>query len=90
MAPLPATDWLQVVRHAPLVSIDLILLDPPYDFPQYDKMLAAAQACIKPSGWVYLEAGKAWTETELLALGWTLKRHLKAGAVHAHLLQRAA
>ena len=28
VAPLPATDWLQVVRHAPLVSIDLILLDP--------------------------------------------------------------
>jgi hypothetical protein len=53
-------------------------------------MLAAAQACIKPSGWVYLEAGKAWAEAELLALGWTLKRHLKAGAVHAHLLQRAA
>lgn len=26
-APLPAADWLQVVRHAPLVSIDLILLD---------------------------------------------------------------
>ena len=27
-ARLPAADWLQVVRHAPLVSIDLILLDP--------------------------------------------------------------
>lgn len=26
-APLPAAAWLQVVRHAPLVSIDLILLD---------------------------------------------------------------
>lgn len=26
-APLPAADWLQVVRNAPLVSIDLILED---------------------------------------------------------------
>jgi len=25
-----------------------------------------------------------------LAMGWLLTRHLKAGAVHAHLLQRAA
>ena len=83
-------DGLALLRQSVPNSLDLILLDPPYDFPQYDKMLAAAQACIKPSGWVYLEAGKAWAEAELLALGWTLKRHLKAGAVHAHLLQRAA
>ena len=27
-APLPRAEWLQVVRSAPLVSIDLILLDP--------------------------------------------------------------
>jgi len=83
-------DGLALLRQMVPNSLDLILLDPPYDFPQYDKMLAAAQACSKPSGWVYLEAGKAWTENDLLALGWTLQRHLKAGAVHAHLLQRAA
>jgi hypothetical protein len=39
---------------------------------------------------VYLESGKAWLAEDLLTQGWVLARHLKAGAVHAHLLQRAA
>jgi hypothetical protein len=37
---------------------------------------------------VYLEAPRAWDETQLASLGLTLHRHLKAGAVHAHLLKR--
>ena len=40
-------------------------------------------------GWVYLEAPRAWTEDELAPLGLRLHRHLKAGAVHAHLLRAA-
>ena len=35
------------------------------------------------------EAPKAWTDAMLNPLGWTLHRHLKAGAVHAHLLRVA-
>jgi len=41
-------------------------------------------------GWVYLEAPVAWTAEALAALGLQCERHLKAGAVHAHLLQRTA
>ena len=83
-------DGLALLRQQAPQSLDLVFLDPPYDFPQYDQMLAASHACIKDSGHVYLEAGKAWSEADLAALGWRLKKHLKAGAVHAHLLQTAA
>ena len=83
-------DGLALLRQQAPGSLDLVFLDPPYDFPQYDRMLAAAKACIKDSGHVYLEAGKAWSEVDLAALGWRLQKHLKAGAVHAHLLQTAA
>ncbi len=41
-----------------------------------------------PDGFIYLEAPSAWTHAELNPLGLVLHRHLKAGAVHAHLLRR--
>jgi hypothetical protein len=40
-------------------------------------------------GLVYLEAPLAWSAEKLAPLGIALHRHLKAGAVHAHLLSRA-
>jgi 16S rRNA (guanine(966)-N(2))-methyltransferase RsmD len=83
-------DGLALMRHSAPNSLDLVFLDPPYDFPQYDKLLEAARACIKDKGFVYLEAGKLWPAEHLQGLGWQLAKHLKAGAVHAHLLQRAA
>jgi 16S rRNA G966 N2-methylase RsmD len=80
-------DGLALLRQSAPNSLDLVLLDPPYDFPQYDKMLEAARSCIKPTGQVYLEAPVAWGAEALGALGWSLHRHLKAGAVHAHVLR---
>ncbi len=71
-------------------SCDLVMLDPPFDAGLYDKALAAAAPTLRPAGWLYLEAPTAWTEAALAPLGLTLHRHLKAGAVHAHLLQRTA
>jgi hypothetical protein len=41
-------------------------------------------------GWIYLEAPVAWPAEALGALGLHSERHLKAGAVHAHLLQRVS
>ena len=48
--------------------------------------LAAAKA-MAADGWVYLEAPQAWSDEALRALGLQTHRYLKAGAVHAHLLQ---
>jgi 16S rRNA (guanine(966)-N(2))-methyltransferase RsmD len=83
-------DGLSLLRQQAPNSLELVFLDPPYDFPHYDSALQMALSCLKSSGFVYLESAKAWPADNLLAAGWTLHRHLKAGAVHAHLLQPAA
>lgn len=71
-------------------SQDLVLLDPPFEANLYDKALAAAATALKPDGWLYLEASSAWSDEALAAHGLARERYLKAGAVHAHLLRRAA
>ncbi|HSV33899.1 MAG TPA: 16S rRNA (guanine(966)-N(2))-methyltransferase RsmD [Ramlibacter sp.] len=71
-------------------SLDAVFLDPPFDAGLYEKVLRGACAAIKPDGFVYLEAPTAWTDEQLAAHGLAVVRHLKAGAVHAHLLQRTA
>jgi 16S rRNA (guanine(966)-N(2))-methyltransferase RsmD len=81
---------LSVLQRLAPASCDLVLLDPPFDAGLYDKALVAAAPALRPAGWLYLEAPTAWTEAALAPLGLTLHRHLKAGAVHAHRLQRGA
>ncbi|MDB5860927.1 MAG: methyltransferase-like protein [Ramlibacter sp.] len=71
-------------------SVDLVFLDPPFDAQLFDKALAAAVPALAPEGQVYLEAPAAWDQAALAAHGLALVRHLKAGAVHSHLLRRAA
>jgi 16S rRNA G966 N2-methylase RsmD len=69
--------------------VDLVFLDPPFDANLFDAALPAAAQAVAPGGYVYLEAPRAWSEEELGAFGLVVYRHLKAGAVHAHLLRRA-
>ena len=69
-------------------SVDLVFLDPPFDAALFDKALAAALPAVDAQGWIYLEAPEAWEEARLASLGLTVVRHLRAGAVHAHLLRR--
>ena len=68
-------------------SLHAVFLDPPFDATQlYAPALRAAARALRSDGVIYLESARRWTEEELAALGLTLHRHLKAGAVHAHLL----
>ncbi|HEY0883811.1 MAG TPA: 16S rRNA (guanine(966)-N(2))-methyltransferase RsmD [Ramlibacter sp.] len=71
-------------------SMDLVFLDPPFDAGIFDKALAAAAALLAPGGLAYLEAPTAWEEAALAPHGFARLRYLRAGAVHAHLLQRTA
>jgi 16S rRNA G966 N2-methylase RsmD len=68
---------------------DLILLDPPFEADVFDKALAASVPALRDGGFLYLEAPHRWTDAALQAQGLRLERHLRAGAVHAHLLTRA-
>lgn len=67
-------------------SQHVIFLDPPFDADIYEAALQAAGRALAVGGFVYLEAPKAWSDAMLEPLGLQVHRHLKAGAVHAHLL----
>mgnify|MGYP002655076977 CR=1 FL=1 len=86
MAQLPAGLW------------DVVFLDPPFAQAQahdagqglFGQALSQAVRLLAPQGFVYLEAPHAWSAEALSHWGLELWRHGKAGAVHYHLLQRAA
>lgn len=69
-------------------SLDVVFLDPPFDSALFEPALQAAARAVALDGFVYLEAPVLWSDEQLKPLGLTLSRHLKAGAVHAHVLRR--
>lgn len=83
-------DGVAALKQAVPASLDLVLLDPPFDSDFFTPALQAAAQAVAADGFVYLEAPRAWNDEELAAWGLAVHRHLKAGAVHAHLLRRVA
>ena len=84
-------DGLAVLRQSAAGSWDAIFIDPPFtDAALFTPALQAAAQALAPQGLIYLEAPQRLDEAALQALGLQLQRHLKAGAVHAHLLAQAA
>lgn len=59
---------------------DLAFIDPPFASDGFERALAA----VRDANWVYLEAPREIAPPT----GWHTHRHLKAGAVHAHLFAR--
>ena len=82
-------DAVALLRQCAPASYDLVLLDPPFDSTLFEPALQAAASAVKPSGFVYLEAAHSWSDEALAPLGMVRHRHLRAGAVHAHLLRVA-
>lgn len=80
------TDALQWMGRAaatlPPVAFDLIFLDPPFEQDLFKAAWQRALPLLRPGGWLYLEAP---AQSGFQAQGLQLHRHLKAGAVHAHL-----
>jgi 16S rRNA (guanine966-N2)-methyltransferase len=74
-----------LARQAP-ASLDLVFLDPPFEAAIHEKALAAAAAALAEEGLIYLEAPTRWDDAKLAPYGLAPLRHLRAGAVHAHLL----
>ena len=82
-------DGVAALRHCAPGSVDLVFLDPPFDSVLLEPALRAALPALRERGLVYLEAPLAWNDEKLAPLGLALHRHLKAGAVHAHLLTKS-
>jgi 16S rRNA (guanine(966)-N(2))-methyltransferase RsmD len=87
MVTITQADALAWMKRAP-AQFDLVLLDPPFDAGLFEPALAAALNCCVPQGWIYLEAPAPFDAAPLAGLGLALYRHVRAGAVHAHLLRR--
>ena len=83
-------DGVSLLRRVNPGSLQLVFLDPPYESNQFETALKAAALAIGATGFIYLEAPKAWTDEELVDLGLKVHRFGKAGAVHFHLLQHLA
>jgi 16S rRNA (guanine(966)-N(2))-methyltransferase RsmD len=79
-------EGVAALRQLASASQNVIFLDPPFDGNLYEAALGAASRALAPQGAVYLEAPKCWTDAELAPFGLQVSRHLKAGAVHAHVL----
>ncbi len=90
MVSVQRGDAVTALGRVPAGSVDLVFLDPPFDGPWFEPALKAAAKAVPAGGWIYLEAPVAWTAEALGELGLQCERHLKAGAVHAPLLQRTA
>ena len=81
-------DAIMALQRLAPSSLDVVFLDPPFEGGYFEKALLAAARAVVPEGWVYLEAPVHWTDEAVQACGLQSVKYMKAGAVHAHLLQR--
>ncbi len=81
-------DGLNVLRQSN--GLQVVFLDPPFDSDAdfFQAIIEAAARAIADDGFIYVEAPRTWTDDELAPLGLRVHRTLKAGLVHAHLLQK--
>lgn len=90
MVQIRRADGVATLAAMAPASMDLVLLDPPFDAALFEPALGAAVRVVRPGGFIYLEAPLPWSEDMVAPWNLALVRHLKAGAVHAHLLRRSA
>ena len=83
-------DAMAVLAEMAGAGLDLVMLDPPFEAGLSGSALAAAVPALAPGGLLYLETPVAWTGEQAAQAGLELRRHLKAGAVHAHLFGRSS
>jgi 16S rRNA (guanine966-N2)-methyltransferase len=83
---LRKSDAFMALRSLPAASVDLIFVDPPFESQLHARAAAAAKHALKPEGLLYLEAPDEATIDAQLALGYTLYKRARAGAVSFALL----
>ncbi len=83
-------DGIAAMRGQAIGSLDVIFIDPPFDFGLYLEAIRAAAGILSAQGAIYLEAPEAWRDEQLEGSGLRIIKQGKAGAVHFHLLSRVA
>jgi 16S rRNA (guanine(966)-N(2))-methyltransferase RsmD len=83
-------DAVQWMARAPAAAFDLVFLDPPFDSALLAPALEAAVRIVADAGFIYAEAGAAIEAGDAAERGLTVWRSARAGAVHFHLLRKAA
>ena len=78
-------DALSWMPRSAAARFELVLLDPPFDSGLAATSALAAARLVAAGGYLYVEAPQPLAEP---LPGYTLRRSLKAGAVHAQLWQR--
>ncbi|MBW8723230.1 MAG: 16S rRNA (guanine(966)-N(2))-methyltransferase RsmD, partial [Polaromonas sp.] len=61
MCRIERGDGLSALKRVPAGSLQLVLLDPPFESTFFESALKAAAQAIGPTGVVYLEAPKPWS-----------------------------
>ncbi len=79
---------VSVLKQMATANLDMVFLDPPFDAKLHESALKAAAQAISPQGLIYLEAPDSWDDARLEPFGLVLRKRLRAGAVHAHLIAR--
>jgi 16S rRNA (guanine966-N2)-methyltransferase len=86
-------DGVGALKRIASKSIDLVLLDPPFNAFDVaagvaDAALSAASLAVTDEGFIYLESPKALSAEDAEVFGLQVHRYGKAGMVHYHLLQK--
>ncbi|MGH6623826.1 MAG: RsmD family RNA methyltransferase, partial [Burkholderiaceae bacterium] len=84
-----AGEAMAAIRRWPSASLDLVLLDPPFDSSLGPAALGAARRVLDVGGFVYYEAAAPLAQGAIDEVGLTLVRAGVAGRVAFHLLGRA-
>ncbi|MEI7738143.1 MAG: 16S rRNA (guanine(966)-N(2))-methyltransferase RsmD [Betaproteobacteria bacterium] len=85
---LKKTDGVQGLIHLPKASLDVVFIDPPFQSELFAPAMKAATGALKASGLMYVESPQKLAPDVLMGLGLECLKYLKAGQVHAHLLNR--
>lgn len=85
---IESADALTWMARAAECTFELVFVDPPFDAALFETAVRAAQRLVVPNGFVYLEADREF-DVDAFAPSLVRHRHARAGAVHAHLYQRA-
>lgn len=100
MIDIVSGDAFAWLARQPDAMLDAVFIDPPFAQDWTQRALEAAMRVVKPGGVIYLEAAQplvdvsADSHVDAVAAGipvpanLVLHKHLRAGAVHAHLLLR--